>query len=140
MTPRKKRLRYKASAIRLAKIYDLELNPDSWEEIWALLDEYEEPTFLYAISDKTAAAIKFGRSVNPGQRLKALKTGNPSVELLAFCPSESPLTEKEVHSRLRESHVYGEWFSESEEARAVVQEMWRAAALWESAYYVCGRI
>jgi hypothetical protein len=121
MISRKKRLRYKSNAIRIAKENNISINPDSWEEIWNILDQYEEPTYLYAIGDSSNQMVKLGKSKNPGYRLKQLQTGT-SVELIlfGFCKESSPLTEKEVHKLLKADRLSGEWFKMSEVVRQTI--------------------
>lgn len=139
MIPRKKRTRYKLSAIRIAENLGIDLDPNNWEQIWSLLDTNDETVFFYALGDPDATILKFGKSVNPGFRLKQIKTGNPTVKLIAFCPHESPLTERDVFSRLKKDRVGGEWFRITEETQQVVREMWAACALWEMACYISGQ-
>lgn len=124
MISRKKRLRYKTNAYRIAKEHGISLNTDSWEEIWDLLDKYDEPTYLYAIGEVGGKEVKLGVSKNPGYRLKQLQTGHPAkLVLWGFCKEASPLTEKEVHKFLAKDRIEGEWFSLTEATRLVVERI-----------------
>lgn len=124
MISRKKRLRYKSSAARIAKENNIKINLNSWEEIWNLLDRYDEPEYLYVIGDFYSMNVKIGKSVNPGYRLKTLQTAYPGKLILqAFCLHKSPHTEKEIHRRLKKSKVSGEWYSLTPEVTKVISEM-----------------
>lgn len=124
MISRKKRLRYKSSAARIAKENNIKINLNSWEEIWNLLDRYDEPEYLYVLGELYSTNVKIGKSVNPGSRLKTLQTGHPGTLILqAFCLHKSPYTEREIHRRLEESKISGEWFSLTPEVIKVISEM-----------------
>ena len=121
---RKKRIRYKQEAISIANSNGINLDHDNWEQIWKILEQYGRTEYLYAIADINNQLIKFGKSVNPGQRFKAVKTGNGNnLKLIAFCKHISPFTEKEVHKRLKKDRVVGEWFKWTIDANEVIQEM-----------------
>jgi hypothetical protein len=113
--------------MRIAPTLGIKLNPDNWEEIWALLDKHREQKkadFLYAIVNWNSRMVKFGRSVNPGQRLKALQTSHGSgLVLFGYCPHESPFTEREVHERLAAHRLRGEWFDLNADTQAVIQQV-----------------
>jgi len=99
-----------------------------WETVWELLNEIDAklPEFLYAIGDRKNGLVKFGRSNNPVARLKALRIGNGAdLGLWGYCPHESPLTEREVHKRLKAFRVSGEWFRMTAEVKTVVGEIQR---------------
>jgi hypothetical protein len=66
--------------------------------------------FTYLMFD--GSLYKIGKSKNPLTRLKALKIGNPSIELIAYTDK---IEEKYLHNRFFESRVDGEWFDLSEE-------------------------
>ena len=118
---RKKRARYKTNAAKLASEHGIRLDLNDWDQIWSVLDLYEEPCYLYAIGDRNVGLVKFGKSKTPGQRLKMLNTGNGSALVLwAYCRHESPFTEKEVHKALAKHRVHGEWFSLCEEVQSMV--------------------
>lgn len=40
MIPKKKRKRYKITAVELSKLVNIEVNPDDWESIWNILNLY----------------------------------------------------------------------------------------------------
>ena len=40
MIPKKKRQRYKIAAVTLSKLINQNLNVNSWEDIWSLLNSY----------------------------------------------------------------------------------------------------
>src|SRR4051812_14349367 len=108
----KKRERYRLRARRIADEQGLRFDPDDWPVIWGLIEKHGEPDYLYAIVDRQKELVKFGKSKNPGQRLRAIKTGNPAdLELWAHCIHEIPFTEREVHKRLAKLRIDGEWFS-----------------------------
>lgn len=127
VVPRKKRLRYRARASKIARDLGITIDLENWNEIWTLLDEHMErvkPDFLYAIADWQGQLVKFGRSHHPGMRLKAIRTGNcADLKLWAFCEHKSPFTEREVHKQLKEFRINGEWFRLTDEARAIINKM-----------------
>ena len=61
--------------------------------------------FCYLIYDGTY--YKIGRSNNPEERLKALKTGNPSCKLISYGDG---IEEKQLHRIFGKFRVKGEWF------------------------------
>lgn len=104
------------------------LDPNDWEAIWELLDEYVEPRYLYAILDKDSNLVKFGSSFSPGSRLKGIRTGNANrLVLLAFCLHTTPFTEREIHKKLSPLRISGEWFRFNTAAKLVVEQMRFAA-------------
>ena len=124
MTPRKKRERYRRNAALIAKESGIEFDPDDWEQIWALLDEHAEPTYLYAIFDCDKNAVKFGRSKTPRLRLGTIKTGNIGhLVLLGYCEHKPPFTEKEVHTELSGHRLNGEWFAMCNNVQAKINQI-----------------
>lgn len=127
MVPKKRRERYRIQAERIAAKNRIQIDLNDWEQIWDLLSRYRkeiEPQFLYAIVNWNSRMVKFGRSVNPGQRLKALQTAHGSgLSLFGYCPHESPFTEREIHERLAAHRLHGEWFNLNAETQAVIQEL-----------------
>lgn len=75
-------------------------------------DELEEPTFAYVIQGEPGTPIKVGKADEPRERLAQFQTGNPAkLRLLYVAPGGYEL-ERELHYRLRDSRVRGEWFAE----------------------------
>lgn len=124
MISRKKRTRYRDSAIEIAKEHNIPLNTDSWEEIWNILDRFNEPTYVYCMKDEQNN-YKFGKSVQPKTRLGSIQTGHPyTVSLVAYCLESEYLTEREIHDRLHHLRMRGEWFQDGEELQTVIREMY----------------
>lgn len=124
MISRKKRQRYKSSAFKIAKDLGIEINLESWEDVWDLLNLYKEPEYLYVIGEVGGLEVKLGKSVNPGYRLKQLQAGCPvKLVLWGFCKQGSPNTEQEVHKELKQFRSHGEWFLLSEEVRGVIERI-----------------
>ena len=124
MTPRRKRHRYLVNAQRIAKGLGIDIAPDDWEAIWALLDEHGEPRYVYAIIDPSTNLVKFGQSKNPRGRIKALRTGNAAeLQMRAYCVEQLPLTERAIHKRLARHRRSGEWFEMGSETLRVIREM-----------------
>jgi hypothetical protein len=74
--------------------------------------ELEEPEFAYVIQGDPGTPIKVGKGDNPERRLAEFQTGNPAeLHLLYVAPGGYAL-ERELHYRLRDSQVRGEWFAE----------------------------
>lgn len=108
---RKRRSRYIGVAAGIAKRLGLAFDSTDWPAIWELIEAHGEPTYVYAIVDSEAGLVKFGRSVNPGQRLSSLQTANGNrLKLWAFCKEQGELTEKSIHVALHQHRVGGEWF------------------------------
>jgi len=61
----------------------------------------------YAYLIKANKLYKIGKSKNPEQRVKQLKTANPEVRLIAY---GSGTTEKELHRLFNANKIIGEWF------------------------------
>lgn len=128
MTPRKKRSRYRTNALKIASELGISINAADWDAIWKLLDKHAEPEYLYVIADPRNRMVKFGRSVHPGTRLRNLNTGNGTkLELWGFCPHKSPLTEREVHSKLKEFRLSGEWFRLAVPVQSVINAVREAS-------------
>lgn len=136
-TPRKKRRRYKIEAIEIARRSGLALDTSNWEQIWDLLDAQSgpeqktaRPTYLYAVVDITARAVKLGKSKQLNKRLRALQTSNPhELKLWAYCRHESPFTEEEAHEKFKDFHMSGEWFRLTEQTREFINAMRNRAGL-----------
>lgn len=132
MVPRKKRERYRREARKMAQVLNQPLDLESWDQIWAFLDEhegqYKPPTFLYVIADLQNRLVKIGRSISPGARLRSLKTGNGSeLRLWAYCEHKSPFTEREIHGRLADFRISGEWFRLTPAVQTVINDVREAA-------------
>jgi hypothetical protein len=65
--------------------------------------------------------LKVGYSEYPEARLEQIKTSCPSARLIGSINGGIEL-EKEIHSRLKESHYDREWFWFSDEAQRIVKE------------------
>lgn len=63
--------------------------------------------FTYLMQD-SSQLIKIGKSINPFQRLKDLKTGNPSLRIIAVCNDN---VEKVLHFKFQNKKYLGEWFN-----------------------------
>lgn len=128
MISRKKRLRYKTSAALIAKEKNIEINLDDWEQVWNLLDNYEEISYVYIIGEFNADKVKIGKSKQPGVRLKQLQTAYPEkLFLWAFCKETPELNEKDLHEWYHHLKLEGEWFQRNHEIDALVQQIKGAA-------------
>jgi len=108
---RKRRSRYIGVARDIAQTQGIPFDATDWDLIWSLIEKHGEPSYVYAIVDKEASLVKFGRSVNPGQRLKSLQTANgKKLQLWAFCKESGDITEKALHQELSACRMGGEWF------------------------------
>jgi len=123
MISRKKRQRYRTNAIKIAQEHGFSF-PESWEEVWSILDQYPEPEYLYVIGELGGKYAKIGRSKNPQARLKMLQTGFPvPLRLWGFCNHVSPFTEREVHQKLKDFKEKGEWFRVSDEVNQTISQI-----------------
>lgn len=70
---------------------------------------------VYVIVNPEASVVKFGKSSDPTQRLRALQTGNhQKLELLCLVSSQGNddgMTETRLHYQFKDHLVLGEWFS-----------------------------
>lgn len=89
----------------------------------------EEKGYVYFIQATTSRSIKIGyASTDPLQRLNALRTGSSeSLELLG-CERAVRRKETELHKRWATSRLNGEWFTESPDLLAYIQENCHAEA------------
>lgn len=65
----------------------------------------KEITYSYLMFDGTF--YKIGKSIHPEQRIKEIKTGNPTTELIMY---SSKVDEKFLHEYFNNKKVKGEWF------------------------------
>lgn len=70
-------------------------------------EDKKSPMRTYIMYDKSANLYKIGRSRNIDDRLKGLRTGNPSIILIAYLDGDK---ETELHQRLALQRVENEWF------------------------------
>lgn len=74
--------------------------------------ELTEPEFAYVMQGEPGTPIKVGKGNDPVGRLAEFQTGNHAeLHLLYVAPGGYAL-ERELHYRLRDSQVRGEWFAE----------------------------
>jgi N6-adenosine-specific RNA methylase IME4 len=83
-----------------------------------------QQVYFFVDGDK----IKIGVSLDPDERLKQLKTGNPGIKMVGHAPGGLPV-ERELHKRLADKRINGEWFLFDEETRGVVDEIIRLTNL-----------
>lgn len=65
----------------------------------------EERIFCYLLESE--GLYKIGKSKNPQNRVKQIRTGNPNVKLVDF---SDKVTEKELHALYKNHRIKGEWF------------------------------
>lgn len=129
-TPRKRRSRYLVQAREIASKQGVQLDEGSWEQIWDLLDKFSETPYVYAIADRSRGLVKFGKSVNPGARMNAIKTGNAAdLRLWGFCRETVSLCERSVHAELKPHRVAREWFLINADTVRVVNKIRDTAGL-----------
>jgi hypothetical protein len=79
-------------------------------------------TFIYAIYNKTKNEVKIGYSTTPAKRLSQLQTGNSDrLELLCTFKGSAKI-EAEIHERLHQDRLIGEWFRMSSSVSYVLSE------------------
>lgn len=129
-TPRKRRSRYLVQAREIAAKQGIPLDENCWEQIWLLLDQFAETPYVYAIADRSRGLVKFGKSVNPGARMSAIKTGNAAdLRLWGFCRETVALCERSVHAELKRHRVAREWFLINDDTVRVVNKIRESAGL-----------
>lgn len=80
--------------------------------------------YVYAIRAVEACQIKIGCSANPQARLAGFRVGNGSrLELVASAKVVSSEVERELHHRLAAHRLQGEWFRETSEVLAAIEEL-----------------
>lgn len=80
-------------------------------------------TWVYFIQAKTGGPVKIGWAVNVDERLATLQTGNPAtLHVLGVCAGDVAL-EAEIHRRLAEHRIRGEWFHPVKQVFAVMLEV-----------------
>lgn len=123
MISRKKRARYIKNAYLISKEHNITIDLNDWEQVWNLLDKFDEPDYVYAIQDGSGN-IKIGKSVNPHQRMNSLQTSHATkLVMLGYCLNQLPLEEKALHKRLKKDRLEGEWFKPSVDVMLVVKEI-----------------
>lgn len=76
---------------------------------------------VYVISD--GENVKVGVSVDVYQRFSSIQTGNAKkLTLIGFVDGEADL-EKEIHSRLCEFHIRGEWYKWTPESQSILSSL-----------------
>lgn len=93
----------------------------SEEQLDRYIDSCRADTAVYFIRMKESGHIKIGIARDPQLRLEALKTGNPEpLELIAFTVVvDGRALERQLHSRLANYRLKGEWFRDGEWANAL---------------------
>ncbi len=123
MISRKKRARYIKNAYLISKQNNITIDLNDWNQVWDLLDKFDEPEYVYAIQDGNYN-IKIGRSVNPNQRMRELQTSHASkLLMLGYTLNKLPLEEKALHKRLKKDRLEGEWFKPTVDVMLVVKEI-----------------
>lgn len=132
MTPHKKRQRYKKSADEIADRLGIP-KPETWEEVWRILNENEETTYVYAIVNQEARKVKFGKSVSPGARLRSLQTASGhELKLVCYCKETHDLNEELLHLECGHDRVIGEWFRLTDRTRYWIDQIKERACLLHS--------
>ncbi|MFE1877743.1 GIY-YIG nuclease family protein [Streptomyces sp. NPDC059496] len=67
-------------------------------------------SFVYVIGPPGSNRVKIGTSVNPGQRLKELQTGNPDVLEIRWTTPGGRELETALHQAFAAYRTAGEWF------------------------------
>lgn len=100
----------------IAREQGIELDPEDWESIWAILNKFDkrasELKYVYAIVDYQNKLVKFGRAKNVSRRREQLKTGNAlKLDVWGFCSETPELNEKVIHQACDYHRISGEWFN-----------------------------
>ena len=87
--------------------------------------------YVYAIRAVEACQVKIGCSANPQARLAGFRAGNGSrLELAATARVVSSEVERELHHRLAAYRLQGEWFRETPEVLAAIEELRAMGSPW----------
>lgn len=71
-----------------------------------------KPVMTYLMRDNKTLLYKIGKSVDPYQRHKELRCGNPQIELIGLFDTD---VESELHQKYKDKRHKGEWFKLSEQ-------------------------
>lgn len=67
--------------------------------------------------------IKIGVASDPRARLRAIQCGCPETLELLLCIEGAFDTEREIHRRLADDHIRGEWFKDGPQIRALMADL-----------------
>jgi hypothetical protein len=86
----------------------------------------KRPTYIYMVKSASTGLVKIGRSINPTQRIAAIRTQS-GQDLTVVCVEESaPDLEQVLHRKFTKHRVCGEWFDltadQIDEALSVVSQ------------------
>lgn len=81
--------------------------------------------WTYGIYDPDANQVKWGRSINPFDRIKSFKADRPNCQLVVILPDHS--VELELHEMFDDKRQEGEWFAVDDEMLAFIEQ----AKLWQ---------
>lgn len=83
-------------------------------------DLYQHVCKIYFVEAVGMDLVKIGYTVNPVKRFMAMLTMSPAPLSLLGSMWGGPRRETEIHAKLDEFRVHGEWFEKSPEVMAVV--------------------
>lgn len=78
---------------------------------------------VYFIQGVDGGPIKIGVSIDVIARLRDLQTGSPVRLRLIGVRNGDQATEADLHIRLSQHRLYGEWFADVPDVRAVITEI-----------------
>lgn len=82
----------------------------------------EKCDHLYIISDTDNNSFKVGRSINPEARLRAMRTASSHNLVLDIYYEGCGDKEAELHELLKDYRLHGEWFSDNETTRGIIDD------------------
>jgi hypothetical protein len=77
---------------------------------------------LYVIGEEGSSFVKIGKAHDVDERLKLLQIGNPRRLIALHVEHKAGRYEHQVHQRLSDYHLRGEWFDLGQDPVAVVLE------------------
>lgn len=104
------------------------------------LEKLDEPCFVYVLQSEPGEPIKVGIAKNVKARIRTLQTGNPftlrAICVLPIAASSAHELEWQLHYKLKDDRLTGEWFKPKADFLADVAKL---AQLMVNAYDDCGR-
>lgn len=83
-------------------------------ELQVVDDRRLKPGYVYVAKCITTGYYKIGFSKNPKNRIKQLKTANPTIELIFYNDVIDYSVEYMIHDKMKSKRIEGEWFKLSQ--------------------------
>lgn len=88
--------------------------------------------WVYFVQAEPGTPVKIGYAANPTERLSGIQTGNPYRLRILLAVPGSREHEKMLHGHFYASRAIGEWFAETDELRAMIEDWGKRGRVWEA--------